>query len=251
MRPLVIAGAASAAALALGAIGCARDSEPEELLPDLKQLEPTAVAVTDADGQYRLVFQSAVENIGRAAIVIQGRRGSRAEAAMAVDQIVRLADGSTRSFPVDVELRYVASETHEHWHLLAFERYELRRATDGRLVAPDRKTGFCLGDRFDASPRELRNEPPRAVWTQECGRGGRELLSIRQGISPGYGDDYVPSLEGQYVELDGVSAGRYRLVHRVNPTRALREADYSNNSASVLLDLAWRNGEPAVTVVGD
>jgi hypothetical protein len=249
MRPLVIAEAAAAAALAAWAIGCARGSEPEELLPDLRQLEPAAVAVTDADGEYRLVFQSAVDNAGEAAIVIQGRRSSRVEAAMAVHQIVRLADGSTRSFPVDAELRYVASETHEHWHLLGFERYELQRAMDGRLVAPDRKTGFCLGDRFDASPRELPNEPPRAVWTQECGRGGRDLLSVREGISPGYGDDYVPTLEGQYIALEGVPAGRYRLVHRVNPTRALREADYSNNSASVIFDLAWRDGEPAVTLV--
>jgi hypothetical protein len=72
---------------------------------------------------------------------------------------------------------------------------------------------------------------------------------VHEGISPGYGDDYVPTLEGQYVELDGVPAGRYRLVHRVNPTRALREADYSNNSASVLLDLAWRDGAPTVTVL--
>jgi hypothetical protein len=248
MRPLVIAGAATAA-LAAGAIGCGGGSEPEELLPDLKQLEPAAVAVAEAAGRHRLVFLSAVENVGEAAIMIQGRRSSRAEAAMAVDQIVRLADGSTHSFPVDAELRYVVSETHEHWHLLGFERYELRRAADGSLVAPDRKTGFCLGDRFDSSPSELPNEPFRAVWTQECGRGGRALLSIRQGISPGYGDDYVPTLEGQYVELDGVPAGRYRLVHRVNPTRVLREADYSNNSASVLVDLAWRDGIPTVTVV--
>lgn len=245
---LVLAGAATAA-LAAAAIGCGGDPAPQELLPDLKQLKPAAVAVTEADGQYRLIFLSAVENVGEAAIVIEGRRGSRAEAAMAVDQIVRLTDGSTRSFPIRAELRYVSSETHEHWHLLDFERYELRRAVDGRLVAPDLKTGFCLGDRFDASPRDLPNEPPRAVWTQECGRGGRALLSIRQGISPGYGDDYVPTLEGQYIALDGVPAGRYSLVHRLNPLRALREADYSNNSASVLLDLAWRDEVPAVTLV--
>jgi hypothetical protein len=46
-----------------------------------------------------------------------------------------------------------------------------------------------------------------------------------------------------------VPAGRYSLVHRLNPLRALREADYSNNSASVLLDLAWRDEVPAVTLV--
>jgi hypothetical protein len=249
MRRLALAGAAAAALLTAGAIAFDRAREPREQLPDLKQVKPAAISVLAVRGEYRLVFLSVVENVGEAAIVIHGRRATRAEAAMAAEQVVRFADGSTRSHAVDAELRYVSSETHEHWHLLGFERYELRRASDGELVSPDRKTGFCLGDRFDASPRELPNEPSNAVWTRECGRGCRGLLSIQEGISPGYGDDYVPRLEGQYVVLDGVPAGRYRLIHRVNPTRALREADYSNNSASVLLDLAWRDGEPTVTVV--
>jgi hypothetical protein len=239
-----------AAALAASAIALDRARGPSEVLPDLVQVEPTAVSVTEVDGQHRLVFLSAVENVGDAALVIQGRRASRADAAMAVEQVVLLSDGSTRSHEVDAELRYVASETHEHWHLLGFERYELRRVTDGKLVVPDRKTGFCLGDRFDASTRQLPNEPPQAVWTQECGRGGRGLLSVQEGISPGYGDDYVPALEGQYVVLDGVPAGRYRLVHRANPERALRESDYSNNTASVLLELSWRDGKPRITLLG-
>ena len=244
----LIAGGAAAIALAVGAIALHQGRGPTEVLPDLVQVQPAAVSVTQVDGQHRLVFLSAVENVGEAALVIRGRRASRADAAMAVEQIVRLSDGSTRIHGVAAELRYVASETHEHWHLLAFERYELR-ATDGRMVAPDRKTGFCLGDRFDASG-DLPNEPPTAVWTEECGRGGRALLSVREGISPGYGDDYVPALEGQYVVLDGVPAGRYRLLHRANPERALRESDYSNNTASVLLELSWRDGRPSVTVLG-
>jgi Lysyl oxidase len=239
----------AAAALILGAAGCGGGAEPRELLPDLRQLPPEAVSVTEADGEHRLTFLSAVENVGEGAIVLEGRRPSLAEAAMTVEQVVRRVDGSTRSRHVNAELRYVAAETHEHWHLLAFERYELRRASDGGLVAPDRKTGFCLGDRFDSGPRKLPNEPAQAVWTRECGRGGRGLLSVRQGLSPGYGDDYVPNLEGQYVVLDGVPAGRYRLVHRVNPERALRESDYSNNTASVLLELTWRRGKPTVTVL--
>ena len=245
----MIAGGAAAVALAVGAIALDRARGPSEVLPDLVQVEPTAVSVTEVDGQHRLVFLSAVENVGDAALVIHGRRASRADAAMAVEQVVLLSDGSTRSHEVDAELRYVASETHEHWHLLGFEHYELRRVTDGKLVVPDRKTGFCLGDRFDA-PRELPKEPPQAVWTQECGRGGRGLLSVQEGISPGYGDDYVPALEGQYVVLDGVPAGRYRLVHRANPARALRESDYSNNSASVLLEISWRDGKPRITLLG-
>ena len=33
------------------------------------------------------------------------------------------------------------------WHLLRFERYELRHAGSRKVLVRDRKTGFCLGDR--------------------------------------------------------------------------------------------------------
>jgi hypothetical protein len=247
---LLAAGAAVlAVGLAAGALALLRDEAPEEVLPDLRQLPPRAVSVVEADGEHRLVFLSAVDNVGRAAIVIEGSRESRAEAAMAVEQVVTRADGSTRSYPIDAELRYVSSETHAHWHLLGFERYSLHRVGDGEVVARDRKTGFCLGDRFDSSAGKLPGEPARAVWVGECGRGGRALLALREGISPGYGDDYVPELEGQFLVLDGLPAGRYRLWHRVNPDGVLRESNYSNNGASVVLELVWQRGKPSVDVV--
>jgi hypothetical protein len=251
MRGLLIAGAAAAAVLTAGAIAFDSSNSASELLPDVKQTKPTAISVTEVQGEHRLVFLSAVENVGEGAIVIEGQRATSAERSMTTTQILSRSDGSTRAYPVRTALRYVSSETHAHWHLLGFERYELRRVTDGSIVAPDRKTGFCLGDRYDADfVRDLPNEPARAVWTQECGLHRPGLLRVREGISPGYGDDYVPTLEGQYIVLDGVPAGRYRLVHRVNPEHVLREADYANNEAWVLLQLRWRDGEPDVEVLG-
>ena len=245
---LVALGAAAVLASAVILIFLvARDKGPAELLPDLRQLPPRAISVTEVEGEHRLVFLSAVDNVGEAALVIEGRRESRADAAMAVEQLITRADGSTRSHGVDGELLYVVSATHEHWHLLDFERYSLE-SEDGEVVVRDRKTGFCLGDRFN-SEGNVPNEPPRPVWVGECGRGGRVLLSIREGISPGYGDDYVPALEGQYLVLDGLPAGRYRLWHRANPERTLRESTYANNGASALLDLTWSRGEPSVTIV--
>jgi Lysyl oxidase len=232
----------------LGAVLLLRDDGPAELLPDLRQLPPGAISVDEAEGEHRLVFSSAVDNVGEAALVIEGRRASRAEPTMSVEQVVTRADGSTRRYGVDADLAYVVAESHEHWHLLGFERYSLE-TTDGEVVARDRKTGFCLGDRFDSDEPELPHQPAHPVWVGECGRGGRGLLSMAEGISPGYGDDYVPSLEGQYLVLDGLPAGRYRLWHRANPERALRESNYANNGASVLLDLTWSDGEPSITVL--
>jgi hypothetical protein len=241
---VALAGSALAVTLLL-----IRNDGPAVLLPDLRQLPPAAISVVAVEGEDRLVFLSAVDNVGEAAIVVEGRRASRAEPAMSVEQVVTRVDGSTRRYPVDAEIRYVVSESHEHWHILGFERYSLHRIGDGARVARDHKTGFCLGDRFNSDGARLPNEPARPVWVGECGRGGRGLLSIREGISPGYGDDYVPTLEGQYLVLNGLLAGRYRLWHRVNPGRVLQESDYSNNGASALLELTWRRGEPSVTVL--
>ena len=73
---------------------------------------------------------------------------------------------------------------------------------------------------------------PEPRYTSRCGLGEPELLAIQEGISVGYGDDYTANLEGQYLRLTGLRAGRYVLVHTVNAKHRLRELDYSNNSSS-------------------
>jgi hypothetical protein len=232
-----VAGLAALVLLA-GCVGSVQEP-PGERLPDLDQALPGAISIETRKGRRVLVFASAVDNVGAGALVIAGSRRSRAVRTMRIRQLVTKADGSTAAHSLPGRLQYVRSETHSHWHLLGFERYSLRRASDGRLVAPDRKTGFCLGDRYriaSAPPAA----PPKAVWVRECGRGRTRLLRLRQGISPGYGDDYVPALEGQFVDLTGVPAGRYLLVHRVNADRSIRESSYANNAASVLLELRGR-----------
>jgi hypothetical protein len=236
--------------LALCACSADKGRRLEELLPDLVQSPPQALTTVRVDDGWRLAFLSAVENEGRGPLLVEGRRSSRAETAMNVRQLVRRSDGSTASYPVRATLRFVESETHRHWHYLGFEVYEILDPS-GRALGRDRKTGFCLGDRYDANAgARLPGEPAHPVWTQECGRGQPKRLLVRQGISPGYGDDYVPVLEGQSISIEGLSAGRYTLGHRVNPGHALRESDYRNNSASTLFELTWsKSGTPAVEPV--
>jgi hypothetical protein len=235
-----IAACSAGAVAALLLAGCGNESRiasSPEVLPDLEQTPPRAVSVVRRAGRERLVFLSAVENVGAGPLVVAGRRESPAQADMSARQVVRRADGSRAYYALRATLRFVVSETHRHWHLLGFERYELRNPA-GKILGRDRKTGFCLGDRYDAHASvRVPGEPVRAVWTQECGRGQPRRLRILEGLSPGFGDDYVPLLEGQYVDVTGLPSGRYVLVHRVNADRDLHELDYSNNSASVLLEL--------------
>ena len=96
----------------------------------------------------------------------------------------------------------------------------------------------------------VEGKPERAVWTDDCGLGQPGLLTVRQGISPGFGDDYAPGLENQFVDVTNVPAGRYMLVHRVNPERTLEEAGHENNAASVLIQLRRTGAIPTVRVLG-
>jgi hypothetical protein len=225
---------------------------PRELLPDLVQSPPAALTVYRAGDGWRLAFLSAVENHGRGPMLLEGRRPDTGTPTMTVTQLVRRTDGSTVEHPVAGAIRFVVSETHRHWHYLDFERYELLTA-DGKLVGRDQKTGFCLGDRYDAeASMRLPGEPALPVWTQECERGQPARLVVEEGISPGYGDDYVPKLEGQSVDITGLSPGRYFLRHRVNVGGALRESSYANNSASAAFELRWsKAGTPHVAAVYD
>lgn len=244
---------AKAAFLVLLVAGCGGSGgEATELLPDLVQSPPRALEVYQAGDTWRLAFLSAVENDGSGPMLLVGRRSGESTPAMDVQQLVRRSDGSAATYPVDGEIRFVESETHRHWHFLDFERYDILTA-DGKAVGRDQKTGFCLGDRYNASRGVvLPGEPDQPVWTQECGRGQPERLVVREGISPGYGDDYVPRLEGQSIDITDLPAGNYVLRHWVNVDRVLRESDYRNNSADVPFELTWSSsGTPTVTAVYD
>jgi hypothetical protein len=218
-----------------------------ELLPDLDQETPNQLLIARAGHQWLLGFQSAVRNVGAGPLLIDGHRASRATPFMEADQQVMKQDGSSEVSRSVGRLRYVRARDHQHWHLLRFERYELRHAGSSKVLIRDRKTGFCLGDRY----RVINGRPPGAlaspVHTGRCALRQPGRLRVSEGISVGWGDNYIAYLEGQSLPIDHLPSGRYVLVHRVNTDRRLRELSYTNDAASVLLDLRWRNGKPHVT----
>jgi Lysyl oxidase len=245
LLPVVVALAAAGALLAALDRTAVAGSDQ---LPDLDQATPAGLEITRAGRVWRLGFRSAVSNVGDGPLVIEAHRSGTDVATMTADQLVD-REGAPRQVVGDVgKLRFVVSPDHRHWHLLGFDRYELRRAGRPRRAVRDRKSGFCLGDRY-ATLRRPPAAPSEAVYTSRCGLASPGLLGITQGISVGYGDDYAANLEGQYLPLNGLRAGRWVLVHRANGDRRLRERDYSNNAASLLLQLRWRRGAPMVRVL--
>jgi hypothetical protein len=230
-----------------------------ERLPDLDQETPSQLEIREhiSGGRrsYLLGFRSAVRNIGDGPLIVTGSRASRAIESMRVDQIIDRDGKSPRVIPGVGRMQYAISPDHRHWHYLQFEHYqlqrsELRRAGSSDVLVQDQKTGFCLGDRYRVTTRRVPAAAPQRVYTGRCGLSNSDLLQVRAGISVGYGDAYSAYLEGQDLPLDGLPAGRYVLVHRVNADRRLHELSYANDAASVLLDLRWRSGKPYLRVLG-
>ena len=223
---------------------------PRELLPDLDQRPPTDLTVIAREGGFFLGFTSAVDNLGAGPLRIRGWRSARM-ADMRADQVIELRGGGTHVVRDVGTLRYQPHLPHRHWHFQEFENYELRRATDHAIVGRDRKSGFCLVDRYGrSSVRVPHAGPPR--FLDNCGAGQPDLRRVQQGSSPGYTDRYPAFFHGQDIEITAIPAGIYVLVHRANPALLVREMRYSNDTASVRLRLAWPAGRgalPRVTVL--
>ena len=221
------------------------------LLPDLVQIMPPRVGIARRRSvmgtRTLLTFASAAENHGEGPLIVRASRPGLSTPTMAARQVVARRDGVRRDRVADAgRVRFVSGGGHSHWHLEGFMRYELRTLA-GAPVGRDRKTGFCLGDRYDATgtSRRMAREPARAVYRSRCGLRRRTLTSLTQGISVGYGDDYAPRLEGQYIDITGVRTGRYVLVMTVDPDGRLADLHRDNNVSSMLVKIVRRGGTRA------
>ena len=212
---------------------------PRELLPDFDQRAPFRLTVMGT----KLGFASATDNVGDGPVWVRGSRPAPA-GAMRAQQLVRMSDGSVRTYDDAGRLRYTPSPSHTHWHLLDFQRYELR-TLDGELVVRDRKSGFCLADHYGLARRRVQAFTGGRFYGN-CAASDPLALSVEQGTSIGFTDLYPAHFHGQNLELRGVPAGVYLLVHRANPAQRLEEIDYTNNDASLRIRLSWRGGAPHV-----
>jgi hypothetical protein len=209
---------------ALAALALLGGAVPREALPNLVEQPPASLEVQSLDGRDILRFTSTVENDGAGPLVVVSTRAT----AGAPFETVQLV--GTRRLPLRVTVAYRRSGGHDHFHLVGFQRYELRNAR-GDVIALDHKVGYCLGDR-----RSLSGGRPR--WIGTCGRGRPRALRIEQGLSPGFADPYASDLGGQSFDVTSLPAGDYELTNIVNPDRVFRESSYADDGGSVRFVLA-------------
>ena len=244
-------------ALLVGTLACSGSAAgglANLLLPDLDQRPPLAVSVRWSGPKHQhplLVFTSSVENIGYGPVTVEGRRRSRRTPTMRADQLIQLRGGGFHRVIGVGRLRYNVNPSHSHWHLLPFERYELRTLAGAQIVR-DHKSGFCLTSDHRSPLPTLGPPATQPLPSSDCAKDRPRVLRLYEGIAVGWGDIYIPAKEGQAIDISGVPPGDYDLVHRVNVGRLLREADYSNDDSSLrirLLAPPTANGLPTVEVL--
>ena len=205
-------------------------------------------------GAVRLRFTTSADNIGDGPLLIHGSRPYTGQPRMAARQAFQSAvDGSipatyeSAQHTIPATLYYEPAASHEHWHLLGFEHFQLRTPS-GDTVVTDRKNGFCLGDRYPTADR-LPNRPadddsPQGLLAgflreNRCGHHAPEALRVVQGISVGYGDDYLHTVDFQWLDITAVPSGVYDVVNIVNGDRTLVEKSYANNASSMAVSIRW------------
>ena len=217
----------------------------QELLPDFDQRAPTGLTIGGGAGHWLLGFTSLVDNIGLGPSELVGVRPP-GQKRMVGTQLVQLANGKIRTYENVARFRYTNSPPHHHWHLMRFDSFELR-TLDGAAVVRDRKSGFCLADHWGAAPGYWPNRHPHFLG--DCEQYHPEARRVVMGTTPGYTDRYPAFFHGQNVDITGVPAGTYDLMHRINASMLLHELRYDNDAASVRLRLTWRKGYPTVRVL--
>jgi Lysyl oxidase len=223
----------------LASSGSAASGLPNLLLPDLDQRPPLAVSVRwgyPPKHHPLLVFTSSVENVGYGPLIVMARRASRRTPTMRAAQLIELNGGGFKRVGGVGRLRYNVNPSHAHWHLLPFERYELRTLAGAQLLR-DHKSGFCLTSDHRSPLQTLGPPAPEPLQGSDCARDRPRALRLLEGIAVGWGDIYIPAKEGQAIDISGVPPGDYDLVHRVNVGRLLREANYTNDAASMRIRL--------------
>ncbi|MEZ4715790.1 MAG: lysyl oxidase family protein [Caldilineaceae bacterium] len=208
---------------------------PDELSPEMKAdvargypgLEAWYLDTTSQPGKVLLRFGTLALNQGAGPLHILG--GAVDGDARPVFQRIYTAGGAFIERPVAV---FVQHQGHDHVHVAAFELYNLRDLETDEVVAASPKVSFCLTDVLWSIEPALTAAAPVATvpmgWN--CGQ-------YEQSINVGFSDYYGPALADQWIDITDVPDGRYRLEVVIDPEGKFLEADTSNNTVSIEVEI--------------
>jgi Lysyl oxidase len=195
-------------------------------LPDLRmaQLRDFGTSTTSS-GRRLLRLTTIILNSGAGPFELLGSRSSTSVSTMTVRQRIYDTGGGSRTTSTDGQGRY-AGDGHSHWHIQNVSRMWLLSTNGANLVAGS-KVGFCFFDTNLFYP-DLPGSPSSAVY-RGSGCGGQSSLSVKMGISVGWGDRYQASLPYQWIDITGVASGTYTVQVIVDAENHYLETREANN----------------------
>ncbi len=205
----------------------------EGLLPDLGMAQLADLQIQNSGTEKQLRFSTTIVNVGAGPFELTGRRPDNNTTDMTATQRIYDSAGDYRDRPTDAGVFY-SGDGHDHWHVRDLEDYDLFRLdASGNVVEPAvveqiEKIGFCFFDNANYGS----SEPEQYVG---CEGGNPDALRVTMGLSEGWGDRYGSNTVGQYLDITGVSDGRYRLQVKADGgseegANRFLESDETNNS---------------------
>jgi Lysyl oxidase len=210
----------------------AAEATSPERLPDLRMLKPSNFYIqTTSTGDKRLRFQTVIWNAGPGKFGVKMARPDTTTKRMTVSQRVYRSDGTWRSVSVPDTYGFYAGDGHNHWHLYRLQRFTIRAVnadgTLGPVLGSGAKTGFCFTDNTKVN-LALPYAPESPHYT---GCGTTSTLSVLEGLSVGWGDKYSSTTAYQWIKINGLKDGKYRVYVYADPYRWFIESNDTNNSS--------------------
>ena len=222
-------------ALAIAALGAVPGmASAADRLPDLGMARLTDFKVDQtSSGRRVLRYTTVIVNVGSGPFEARGQRSSTSQTQMAASQRIYDTAGGSRDVSTTAVMVF-GGDGHNHWHVRDLESSDLIRLDNGSKVGTGAKHGFCFFDNY----RYGSNRAPFYTTARgACGDSSSDLR-VRMGLSRGWGDIYKWNLPGQYINVTGLSPGRYRLKGVADPAGWFRERNNANNSTWVNIQLA-------------
>ncbi len=184
-----------------------------------------------------LRFSLGPANVGEGPFMLRFPAMSGLTAPEPVYQLIDHADGTLTERQAGSALYH---KTHAHHHHNGFGSLELYRVTDPRKGTMVRagsgpKQGFCMLDFLIADWRSFGNGPAGAT-RQDCSLVSG-ATSTQLGLSAGWADIYVWSLDGNYVEFGDNPDGRYVVRSVADASNDVLESDETDNAGYAYVEI--------------
>jgi hypothetical protein len=200
-----------------------------DLRPDLRMAKLQNLQIQNTtDGRKLLRFDSIIVNVGAGSFEARGSRPDTNTAEMTVNQRIYDDAGGYRTRATTAKMYFDGvngEHGHNHWHLRDLQRYELIRLDNGVKVGTGAKQGFCFFDNY----RFGSSKPASYTSPQACAYGQPDALQVPMGLSRGWGDIYHWNLPDQYIDVTGLTSGRYKLRATADVPNWFAESNNTNN----------------------